>query len=432
MARFSGTAGSMFVKGLMRAVLARVPPETKPAAARSAAPGRIGTAEAVTVAAAPLAASMRCRWPSRPKPVTSVAAVTPAARAVWLAAALSWVIEAMAASTTSGGGAPRLTAVAITPVPTGLVKISWSPGAARSMVISRSGSARPTTARPYLGTGSSMVCPPAITQPASAATRAPPCRTWPSRAMSRPSPGQAARLTANSGRPPMAYTSDSALAAAIRPQSPGSSTIGVKKSVVRTRARSSSRRSTAASSASAAPMSRSPWAGTAGPIDANSASSLASGSLQAQPAPGESEVSRGAWSAITLATVRDGGRLPGGEADVRGPGNGGGVPVVQDRRVQAGAQVGDDQHAAAGVGVQDLLVAGELQDVEVVDDGALAAGGGGEPDQALAQGQVRALAGDFLDAQHRPAVRGDDRAAPHGGGALAAGPGGYDFADGQQ
>ena len=99
----------------------------------------------------------------------------------------------------------------------------------------------------------------------------------------------------------MAYTSDSALAAAIRPQSPGSSTIGVKKSVVRIRARSSSRRSTAASSASAAPISRSPWAGAMASMVANMASSLASGSLQAQPAPGESEVSRGVGSAITLS-----------------------------------------------------------------------------------------------------------------------------------
>ena len=130
--------------------------------------------------------------------------------------------------------------------------------------------------------------------------------------MSSPSPGQAARLTANSGRPPIAYTSDSAFAAAIRPQSPGSSTIGVKKSVVSTSARSSSRRSTAASSPSSAPMSRSPEAGPmAGTpsMVANSSSSLASGSLHAQPAPGDSDVSRGAaawvWvgSAVTLATV---------------------------------------------------------------------------------------------------------------------------------
>jgi hypothetical protein len=57
------------------------------------------------------------------------------------------------------------------------------------------------------------------------------------------------------------------------------------------------------SSPSAAPTSRSPEAGLTGPIEANSASSLASGSLQAHPAPGDSDVSLGAWSAFTLATV---------------------------------------------------------------------------------------------------------------------------------
>src|SRR5580693_5784873 len=417
MARFSGTAGSMFVKGLMRAVLARVPPETKPAAARSAAPGRSGTAEAVTVAAAPLAASMRCSWPSRPKPVTSVAAVTPAARAAWLAAALSWVIEATAASTTSGGGAPRLTAVAITPVPTGLVKISWSPGAARSMVISRSGSARPTTARPYLGTGSSMVCPPAITQPASAATRAPPCRTWPSRAMSRPSPGQAARLTANSGRPPMAYTSDSALAAAIRPQSPGSSTIGVKKSVVRTRARSSSRRSTAASSASAAPISRSPWAEAAGGIEANMASSLASGSLQAQPAPGDREVRRG----VTPLRYASGARLPHRGDRVRGPGDRGVHVPAQDARRVALAHAGDDQHAPGGVGVHHLLVPVAAQGVGSGKHRGHPAGGRRALNQQVLDADRGDLGGEFRVDHHRPAVGGDLHAAPPQGTAAVYG-----------
>ena len=46
--------------------------------------------------------------------------------------------------------------------------------------------------------------------------------------------GQHSRLSATSGVPPIAYTSESALAAAIRPQSYGSSTTGVKKSVVET------------------------------------------------------------------------------------------------------------------------------------------------------------------------------------------------------
>ena len=307
----AGIAASRTAQPRIRSVLALVPPETKPAAASSAAPGSSGTDAACSRAAAPLAASIRCRWPSRPNPVTSVAARTPAARAAWLAPALSSVIEATAALITSAGAAPCLSAVATTPVPIALVRISRSPGAARSMVISAAGSATPVTARPYLGTGSSIVCPPATKHPACAATSAPPRSTWPKMARSSPSPGQAARLTANSGRPPIAYTSDSAFAAAIRPQSAGSSTIGVKKSVVSTSARSSSRRSTAASSPSAAPMSRSPAAGAiaAPPMVANSASSLASGSLHAQPAPGDSEVSLGAcvwawvWSVVTFATV---------------------------------------------------------------------------------------------------------------------------------
>ena len=92
-----GMAASRAAKPRMRSVLALVPPETKPAAASSAAPGSSGTDAAHSRAAAPLAASIRCRWPSRPNPVTSVAARTPAARAAWLAPALSSVIEATAA-----------------------------------------------------------------------------------------------------------------------------------------------------------------------------------------------------------------------------------------------------------------------------------------------------------------------------------------------
>jgi hypothetical protein len=46
-------------------------------------------------------------------------------------------------------------------------------------------------------------------------------------------------FNADKGVPPIANTSDSALAAAMRPKSRGSSTTGVKKSTVCTRARSS-------------------------------------------------------------------------------------------------------------------------------------------------------------------------------------------------
>ena len=56
------------------------------------------------------------------------------------------------------------------------------------------------------------------------------------------SAGMPITFNAVSGRPPMAYTSDRELAAAIDPYWNGSSTIGVKKSTVCTSARRASRR----------------------------------------------------------------------------------------------------------------------------------------------------------------------------------------------
>ena len=51
--------------------------------------------------------------------------------------------------------------------------------------------------------------------------------------------GMPTSASARIGLPPIAYTSDSALVAAMRPKSNGSSTIGMKKSVVATIACSS-------------------------------------------------------------------------------------------------------------------------------------------------------------------------------------------------
>ena len=112
-------------------------------------------------------------------------------------------MAATAAATTAGSGSPRLIAVATTPVPSGLVSTSRSPARALAMVSSRSGSASPTTARPYLGSGSSIEWPPTTGQPAWAATSAPPRSTSASSSTGR-SAGQAVRLRAISGRPPMA------------------------------------------------------------------------------------------------------------------------------------------------------------------------------------------------------------------------------------
>ncbi len=56
------------------------------------------------------------------------------------------------------------------------------------------------------------------------------------------SSGTPSRLSAVNGRPPIAYTSESALAAATWPNAYGSSTTGVKKSTVCTSARPGPRR----------------------------------------------------------------------------------------------------------------------------------------------------------------------------------------------
>ena len=62
-------------------------------------------------------------WPMRPKPVMSVAARTPWRRATAAGMRLS-AIERWAASATLPGAFPAFTAVAITPVPSGLVSTS--------------------------------------------------------------------------------------------------------------------------------------------------------------------------------------------------------------------------------------------------------------------------------------------------------------------
>ena len=78
-----------------------------------------------------------------------------------------------------------------------------------------------------------------IATPASAAISAPPRRISASTASPSASIENATRLSAETGTAPIAYTSESALQAAIRPNWRGSSTIGVKKSTVWTIARSS-------------------------------------------------------------------------------------------------------------------------------------------------------------------------------------------------
>ncbi|KAG1483569.1 hypothetical protein G6F54_013529 [Rhizopus delemar] len=141
-----------------------------------------------------------------------------------------------------------------------------------------------------------MLWPPATTMPAAAQARSPPCRMPRMVSCGSTLIGMPTMASANSGRAPIAYRSDSALVAAMRPKSNGSSTIGMKKSVVATIAWRSSRRYTAASSLVSRPPSSSAGAGSAG-IPRSSSESTPGAILQPQPPPWASEVRRGGASA---------------------------------------------------------------------------------------------------------------------------------------
>src|SRR5207248_3373565 len=93
-----------------------------------------------------------------------------------------------------------------------------------------------------------MEWPPMITHPTSAALARPPRKIDEITLGRTRSVGNPTMLSAVNGRPPMAKMSESEFAAAICPYENGSSTIGVKKSTVCTRARCRSRRYTPASS----------------------------------------------------------------------------------------------------------------------------------------------------------------------------------------
>ena len=77
-----------------------------------------------------------------------------------------------------------------------------------------------------------MLCPPAITIPASVQVFLAPSITFAASLAGSVAKGQPNTAKAKMGFPPMAYTSLMALAAAICPNANASSTMGIKKSVV--------------------------------------------------------------------------------------------------------------------------------------------------------------------------------------------------------
>ena len=114
------------------------------------------------------------RWPSRPKPVTSVAAAAPAARAAREASRFRVVITSIAAAETSPVDFMRLFS---SPTPSGFVSVIGRPASAASLRSRRSGCAVPVTAMPYFGSGSSTEWPPMTGTPASSAIASPPAST---------------------------------------------------------------------------------------------------------------------------------------------------------------------------------------------------------------------------------------------------------------
>ena len=112
--------------------------------------------------------------------MTSVIACAPASRARCEA----WRLSVEHARRRRGGVAGGVDAVArgavrMMPVPSGFVSTSASPGCAPRLREDCSGCMMPVTARPYFGSASYSVWPPAMTPPASATFSAPPRRISP-------------------------------------------------------------------------------------------------------------------------------------------------------------------------------------------------------------------------------------------------------------
>ena len=152
-----------------------------------------------------------------PKPVTSVMACTPF---IFPSAAptLFKVVNCFTNKSRSADSInPFFCAVAKIPTPNGLVNNKISPCSALLFLFKFSIATMPFTTKPKMGSLLSILCPPAITMPASAHTDLAPAITSCAADTGIVSIGQPSTAKANSGFPPIAYTSLIAFAAAICP-----------------------------------------------------------------------------------------------------------------------------------------------------------------------------------------------------------------------
>src|SRR5436190_9844653 len=171
----------------------------------------------------------------------------------------------------------------------------------------------PTTARPYFGSTSRIVWPPARIAPAARTCWSAPEKTAATVSVESSS-GNAAIESARSGEPPIAKMSLSAFVAAMRPNNAGSSTSGGKKSSVNTSARSSSSLYTAASSAGSRPTSRS--SASTGTKPLSSSSSRAAEYFAAQPPPTVRLVRLAVSTAFTVGAMAGAALVTGGSSGI--------------------------------------------------------------------------------------------------------------------
>ncbi len=137
--------------------LCAAPPVSTPASARASAPSSAGRADASNTKRVPDARAISSPCPRRPNPVTSVAARMPWATRTSDASRLSRRIPSTAAARSSASVRPCRDPETRSPVPSGFVRMSVSPGPAPPLRSRWSGWAAPMTASPYLGSGSRIV-----------------------------------------------------------------------------------------------------------------------------------------------------------------------------------------------------------------------------------------------------------------------------------
>ena len=118
------------------------------------------------------------RWPSSPKPVTSVHALASAAASTFAAAPFDTDMDASAPATHGPRARLRISAARIVPVPKGLVSSSASPARMPPLRSSTFGGSTPVTAKPRLASLPSHVWPPASAQPSSRSSAHAPAIIW--------------------------------------------------------------------------------------------------------------------------------------------------------------------------------------------------------------------------------------------------------------